>query len=90
LIASTSGRGVLAAARSKLSLPATVRGSPPRWSPDGHAIAFVSATLYPERISAAQRANESDMNGGHAAKAKQLLDQADVQIRLAAEAANRK
>ena len=41
-----------------------------------------------ERISAAQRANESDMNG-HAAKAKQLLDQAGAQIRLATEAANR-
>lgn len=39
------------------------------------------------RISAAQRANEFDM-GGHAAKAKQLLDQAYVEIKLAAQTAN--
>jgi len=62
--------------------------APLGWSPDRHSIAFVSATPGLERISAAQRANESDMSG-HAAKAKQLLDQADAQIRLAPEAANR-
>jgi len=41
------------------------------------------------KISAAQQANEWDMNG-HAAKAKQLLDQANSELKLAAEAANRK
>ena len=41
------------------------------------------------KISAAQQANERDMNG-HAAKAKQLLDQANSELKLAAEAANRK
>lgn len=41
-----------------------------------------------EKISAAQVANEFDMKG-HAAKAKALLDQAYVQIKLAAEAANK-
>ena len=39
------------------------------------------------KISVAQRVNEFDMNG-HAAKAKALLDQAFVEIKLAAEAAN--
>jgi hypothetical protein len=39
------------------------------------------------KISAAQAANEFDM-GGHAAKAKDLLGQAFVEIKLAAEAAN--
>jgi hypothetical protein len=40
-----------------------------------------------QRISDAQRANEWDM-GGHAAKAKELLDQANREIKLAAEEAN--
>lgn len=39
------------------------------------------------KISAAQQANEWDMNG-HAAKAKDLLDQANKELKLAAEAAN--
>lgn len=41
------------------------------------------------RITAAQKANEFDM-GGHAAKAKDLLDQAYGEIKLAAESANAK
>ncbi len=41
-----------------------------------------------ERITAAQQANEWDMSG-HAAKAKDLLERAKEQIRLATEAANR-
>jgi len=41
-----------------------------------------------DKISAAQAANEWDMDG-HAAKAKSLLVDAKEQIRLAAEAANR-
>jgi len=40
-----------------------------------------------ERISAAQVANEWDMNG-HAAKAKELLDQVNRELKQAAEAAN--
>ena len=40
-----------------------------------------------ERLAQAQRANEFDMSG-HAAKAKELLDQASHEIKLAAEAAN--
>jgi hypothetical protein len=41
-----------------------------------------------ERVSAAQGANEFDM-GGHAAKAKDHLDQAYREIKLAAKEANR-
>ena len=40
------------------------------------------------KISAAQQANEWDM-GGHAAKAKELLDQANRELKAAAEAANK-
>jgi hypothetical protein len=40
-----------------------------------------------EKITAAQQANEWDMQG-HAAKAKDLLDQANQQLKQAAEAAN--
>ncbi len=39
------------------------------------------------KISVAQKANEFDM-GGHAAKAKELLDEAGKELALAAEAAN--
>jgi hypothetical protein len=41
-----------------------------------------------EKIVAAQKANEWDMNG-HAQKAKDLLDQVNAELKLAAEAANR-
>ena len=41
-----------------------------------------------EKIVAAQQANEWDMQG-HAQKAKELLDQANQQLREAATAANR-
>ena len=42
-----------------------------------------------EKISAAQQANEWDMHG-HAAKAKELLDQVNRELKEAAEAANHK
>jgi hypothetical protein len=41
------------------------------------------------RITAAQEANEFDL-GGHAAKAKELLDQVNRELKLAAETANRR
>jgi hypothetical protein len=41
-----------------------------------------------EKIIAAQQANEWDMDG-HAQKAKDLLDQANQQLKQAAEAANK-
>jgi hypothetical protein len=40
-----------------------------------------------DRLTAAQQANEFDL-GGHAAKAKRLLQQANAEIKLAAIAAN--
>ena len=40
-----------------------------------------------EKIAAAQKANEWDMDG-HAQKAKELLDQVNAELKLAAEAAN--
>jgi len=40
------------------------------------------------RITDAQKANEWDMDG-HAAKAKELLDQVNRELKLAAEAANK-
>ncbi|HEY2121881.1 MAG TPA: hypothetical protein VGH37_22050 [Candidatus Acidoferrum sp.] len=41
-----------------------------------------------EKIQAAQQANEWDMQG-HAAKAKELLDQVNNELKLAAESANK-
>jgi hypothetical protein len=41
-----------------------------------------------EKITAAQQANEFDMDG-HAAKAKDLLDQVNRELKQAAEAANK-
>lgn len=41
-----------------------------------------------EKITAAQQANEWDMDG-HAAKAKELLDQVNEQLRIAANYANK-
>ena len=41
-----------------------------------------------ERITAAQKANEWDMDG-HAAKAKELLDKVNEELKMAAEAANK-
>jgi hypothetical protein len=41
-----------------------------------------------EKITAAQQANEWDMDG-HAAKAKELLDQVNRELKMSAEAANR-
>ena len=41
-----------------------------------------------EKITAAQQANEWDMEG-HAAKAKELLDQVNKELKLSAEVANK-
>ena len=41
------------------------------------------------KVTAAQDANEFDL-GGHAAKAKALLDEANKELKLAAEASNRR
>lgn len=42
-----------------------------------------------QKLAAAQRANEWDM-AGHAQRAKELLQQANAEMKLAAETANRK
>jgi hypothetical protein len=41
-----------------------------------------------EKVTAAQQANEWDLDG-HAAKAKDLLDQVNQQLKLAAQASNK-
>ncbi len=41
-----------------------------------------------EKVSEAQQANEWDMDG-HAAKAKELLDQVNKELKISAEAANK-
>ena len=48
-----------------------------------------AATAAIEKLKAAQVANEYDM-GGHAAKAEKLLREAEHEMKLAAEAANRR
>ena len=63
-----------------------VRNVSPRRHPNIAAAQKLSQKAY-ERISAAQQANEFDMNG-HAQKAKELLEQVNAELKLAAEAAN--
>jgi len=57
-----------------------------RRHPNLAAAQSLAARAY-EKISAAQRANEWDM-GGHAQKAKELLEQVNMELKQAAEAAN--
>jgi hypothetical protein len=70
---------------------ALVHGQPERdVSPTRHPNLAAAQLLIDEafnRISDARRANEWDMDG-HAAKAKEFLDQANRELKLAAEAAN--
>jgi len=61
------------------------RVSPRRHPNLAAAQTFIEKAM--NRITAAQEANEFDMNG-HAAKAKSLLDEAYSEIKLAALAAN--
>jgi predicted ATPase len=59
--------------------------------PNRHPNLYAAQVLIDQaigKITAAQKANEYDM-GGHAAKAKELLAQANREIKLAALAANR-
>lgn len=56
--------------------------------PNLSAAQNLTAQAY-NRLEAAQRANEFDM-GGHAARAKHLLNQAADEMKLAAMAANRR
>jgi ribosomal protein L4 len=59
----------------------------PKRHPNLAAAQRLSQQAY-EKISEAQRANEFDMDG-HAAKAKELLEQVNRELKEAAEAANR-
>jgi len=65
---------------------APARNVSPARHPNLAAAQRLSHQAY-EKVSAAQRANEWDM-AGHAAKAKDLLDQVNNELKLAAEAAN--
>lgn len=58
----------------------------PRRHPHINAAQELSKQAF-ERVTAAQQANEWDLQG-HAAKAKELLEQANAELKLAAEASN--
>ena len=64
-----------------------VRNVSPAHHPNLAAAQRFSEQAY-EKVTAAQQANEWDMQG-HAAKAKQLLDQVNRELKIAAEAANK-
>jgi len=86
-----SGKFLLAGASLALLVSAAVAAPPvdnisSHKHPNLAAAQRLSTQAY-ERISAAQVANEWDMNG-HAAKAKELLDQVNRELKEAAEAAN--
>lgn len=61
-------------------------------SPDRHGNLAAAQELVRQafdKLSAAQQANNDDL-GGHAGRAKDLLRQANEEIKLAADAANRR
>jgi len=85
-LARTIAVGLLAA----VTLAACMSGAALRVSAARHpnlAAAQANIESAIAKVSAAQSANEFDLNG-HAAKAKDLLGQAYVEIKLAAQAAN--
>lgn len=59
----------------------------PKRHPNLAAAQHLTAQAF-QKVTAAQQANEWDMDG-HAAKAKDLLDQANNELKQAAEAANK-
>ncbi len=80
---------VCAIALTTLSLAASARPADnvnPNRHPNIAAAQRLSTQAY-EKIVAAQKANEFDMNG-HAQKAKDLLDQVNRELKMAAESAN--
>jgi hypothetical protein len=85
-------RGKLLVCSAVLLLAGSALAAPPaedigRRHPNLAAAQRLSRDAW-ERINAAQKANEWDMDG-HAAKAKELLDQVNNELKMAAEAANR-
>ncbi len=86
-------RAFLVAATAILLAATALAGGPdrnvsPKRHPNLAAAQRLAAQAY-DKIVAAQQANEFDMNG-HAKKAKELLEQANAEIKAAAEAANAK
>lgn len=79
LVATLLGGGVVLAQRPKDDIG--------RRHPNLAAAQRLSTQAF-ERITAAQKANEWDMNG-HAQKAKELLEQVNHELKEAAEAANK-
>jgi uncharacterized membrane protein YccC len=63
-----------------------VQNVSPRLHPNLAAAQKLSAQAY-QKVIAAQKANEWDL-GGHAQKAKELLDQVNQELKLAAEVSN--
>jgi hypothetical protein len=63
-----------------------VQNVSPRLHPNLAAAQKLSAEAY-QKVIAAQKANEWDL-GGHAQKAKELLDQVNQELKLAAEVSN--
>jgi hypothetical protein len=78
--------GVLVGGAAALARPVT--NISPQRHPNLAAAQQLSAQAW-EKVEAAQAANEWDL-GGHAKKAKELLDQVNVELKLAAETANAK
>ena len=70
-----------------VALAKPVQNVNPSHHPNIAAAQRLVAQAY-DKVVAAQHANEWDMKG-HCEKAKQLLDQANVELKAAAEAANR-
>jgi hypothetical protein len=88
---SMSGKLLLSSAALALAMSVALAAPPvdninPQKHPNLAAAQRLSTQAY-ERIAAAQQANEWDMNG-HAAKAKDLLDQVNYELKQAAMAAN--
>jgi len=80
---SVIGAGLIAGG---FTLAQPARNVSPERHPNLAAAQRLTAQAY-DKIIAAQQANEWDMQG-HAARAKQLLDQANNELKAAAEAAN--
>jgi hypothetical protein len=83
------GRGVVVALALAIPLGALADKEPQKIS--GHPNLLAAQKLAAQafdKLTAAQKANEYDL-GGHAAKAKDLLRQANEEIKLAADAADK-
>jgi len=86
-----SGKLLLSSAALALTMSVALAAPPadnisPQKHPNLAAAQRLSTEAW-EKISAAQQANEWDMNG-HAQKAKDLLDQVNHELKEAAQAAN--